>query len=177
MPDLIKKSLCNVNKIKGLNFFNRRNTTQSSNEKIAWDLTLTSIRHISIVKTSEIEPQAILSIWKMFGAALVNNLSFLILFTLHREFSIKSGTDCSRVRENTTYALLYPFIITPHILCTVFAFLHVYGLMCLLAGSAFAHATVEVSRTFLTFFNHSRRALARFTVFFHRTQHVSRVFG
>ena len=30
----------------------------------------------------------------MCGAASVNSLSLVILFTLHREFSIKSGTDC-----------------------------------------------------------------------------------
>ena len=39
--------------------------------------------------------EEILFVQKMCGAASVNNLSLLILFTLHREFSIKSGTDCS----------------------------------------------------------------------------------
>ena len=43
----------------------------------------------------------------MCGAALVNTLSLLILFTLHREFSIKSGNDCRLTKQKLTLILQF----------------------------------------------------------------------
>ena len=95
MPDLIENSLCNVNKIKRLRLFtdaaphvlsSKKNRLESNSD--------VHLSHQHCEKPSNIESQAIRSIRKMLGAALVNNLSLLILLTLHREFLIKPGIDC-----------------------------------------------------------------------------------
>ena len=60
--------------------------------------------HRHCEKPSKIESQAILSTWMTFGAALVNNQSLSILFTLHRDFAIYSPCQ---TRSTTHYADLH----------------------------------------------------------------------
>ena len=96
VPDLIENSLCNVNKIKRLKSFTNAAPHIFRMEKNRFGSCVGAHpSHWHCEKPSKIESQAIRSIRKMLSAALVNDLSLLILFTLHREFSIKSGTDCS----------------------------------------------------------------------------------
>ena len=82
VPELIENSLWNVNKIKRLEFFTDAAPHIFRMKQIRLGSNVDAHpSHRRCEKPSKIGSQAILSTRKMFGAALVNNCSLLILFT------------------------------------------------------------------------------------------------